>query len=339
MTRKRSSSTLCALPAAALAFLAPAPAGANDTMAVQGAGGLELTTSQDVVMVSEDLYLSPGEIRVRYAFRNTADRDIVARVAFPLPEISQSEIANIDLPASDPQNFVDFRVTADGQALHPQMEQKALAEDKTDVTSVLAEAGLPANARQPDWAEKVRALPDDAWRKLVARGLFDIGEQKSATRTNEVSPTWSLKTTFHWEQTFPAGKTILVDHRYKPIAGGAIVYPGDKVEEAYGDYCLDQQGEAGLHHLLKQSQAAAQADPQKSAGVAAIAVDYVLTTGANWKGPIGSFHLTIDKEDPAGILSLCMSGLKKTGPTTFELEQANFTPKEDIRFVVFKPSH
>jgi hypothetical protein len=65
-------------------------------------------------------------------------------------------------------------------------------------------------------------------------------------------------------------------------------------------------------------------------------VEYILTTGANWKGPIGDFHLTIDKERPDAVLSLCMSGLKKTGATTFEVRRTNFTPKEDIRFVVFE---
>lgn len=115
-----------------------------------------------------------------------------------------------------------------------------------------------------------------------------------------------------------------------------MVYSSDDLS-GYGDYCLDESGAAGVRHLLRAAQAEAHKDPLKSPGVAAIKVDYVLTTGANWKGAIGDFHLTIDKENPKAVLSLCMDGLNKTGPSRFELKRANFIPNEDIRFVLFLP--
>jgi hypothetical protein len=108
-----------------LAALAAIPSRANDTAAVLGAGGLEMTTSEDIAMASEDLYLSRSEVRVRYAFRNESDRDITTTVAFPLPDIDQNDYSEIVfLPAQDRENFVDFRVSVDGRPVQPRLEQK-----------------------------------------------------------------------------------------------------------------------------------------------------------------------------------------------------------------------
>ncbi len=323
---------------AGLAFLfaATVPASANDTLAVMGAGGLELATSEHIEMVSEDLYLSPGEVRVRYAFRNTSDRDITARVAIPLPAIDQGAMVNVALPVDAEQNFVGFQVEVDGETVETALEQKALLDDGTEVTATLAAAGLPVNTRLPGWDETFAALPDKAWRDLLARGLFDTGDGP-VNRDDALSPLWSLQATFHWQQRFPAGRTITVDHSYKPITGGSIVYSSQDLL-GFGDYCLDEAGAAGVRRLLNAARAEAGKAPLKSPGIAAVEVDYVLTTGANWKGAIGDFHLTIDKENPRAVLSLCMNGLNKTGSSRFELKRTNFTPKEDINFVLFLPT-
>ena len=65
--------------------------------------------------------------------------------------------------------------------------------------------------------------------------------------------------------------------------------------------------------------------------------DFVLKTARNWKGPIGRFHLTIDKLKPDNLISLCWDGdLKKTGPTTFESTRENFAPAGDIKLLVLE---
>jgi hypothetical protein len=40
----------------------------------------------------------------------------------------------------------------------------------------------------------------------------------------------------------------------------------------------------------------------------------VLVTEANWKAPIGDFHMVIDKGAPANLVSFCGTGVRKTGP-------------------------
>ncbi len=301
------------------------PAAANDSSAVLGAGGLELVRSSDIVMASEDLFLSPNSVRVRYSFRNESEHDVTTTVAFPLPDISQNDRFIIFLPAPDRANFVDFQVVVDGKAIQPDLDEKAVAEDGTDVTAALARAGVPLNARAAGWKAKVTAVPQDARQPLMSRGLLEADE-------TEYYANWTLRVAFHWRQTFPARSTVTIEHQYKPIVGGASRVIDTNDFEAYKNYCLDESGKIGVRRLLKQEQA----NPQKP-GISPLELSYVLTTGANWKGPIENFHLTIDKERPNAILSSCMEGLGKTGPTTFELRQANFTPKENIRLIVFTP--
>jgi hypothetical protein len=63
-------------------------------------------------------------------------------------------------------------------------------------------------------------------------------------------------------------------------------------------------------------------------------IAYVLTTGANWAGPIGDFHLTVDKGAPGSLASFCADGVKKIGPTLFEVRHANFTPMRDLHVLI-----
>ncbi len=311
------------------------PVFANDSSAVLGAGGLELVTSPDIVMAREDLFLSPGAVRVNYEFRNESARDITTRIAFPLPELGLVPEQNVALPSPDEENFVNFRVKVDGQPVATALEQRAMTEDGRDVSALLTRLGVPLNARLPGWEEKVRALPDAAWRELVASGLLD-GATDPAKRPDYFIPLWSLKATFHWEQTFPAGKTLKVEHSYQPVVGYSFISQGDGVlEELEGPYCLDAAGRAGLKRRLEEQKRRVVNEEGNMPILIVRQVEYVLTTGANWNGPIGQFRLTLDKEKPRSILSLCAEGVKKTGPTTFVVERSNFTPKDEIRFVIF----
>jgi hypothetical protein len=66
-------------------------------------------------------------------------------------------------------------------------------------------------------------------------------------------------------------------------------------------------------------------------------IDYILTTGANWAGPIGDFHLTVDKGQTNAIISFCGDGVTKTGPTRFEVRRKNFTPTADLHILILLP--
>ena len=336
------------------ALAATEPAVANDTLAVLESGGLELTTSDDIVMESEDLFLSTSEVRVRYVFTNESDEDITTRVAFPLPDVPFGPADNVDLPDREKDNFVDFSVTVDGQTIEPELEQRAISTPTefddlkpssfpvgSDMTEAVRESGLPLNANLTEWQDAVSALPEGERARLVERGVLYPDSFGPDSKTIETyGAQWSLRETYHWEQTFPAGKPIVVEHRYRPVVGGAY-YAGDdgdleEIRSEYGEqYCLDKAGSAGVQRLLKKVKAANARNDGASSLLLANQVGYILTTGANWKGVIGQFKLTIDKRHADAVLSTCVEGLKKTGPTTFEVQRKNFTPAEDIRFITF----
>jgi hypothetical protein len=60
-------------------------------------------------------------------------------------------------------------------------------------------------------------------------------------------------------------------------------------------------------------------------------VHYILTTGANWKGPIGTFKLTIAKNSPKDKVSVCLPDTRKTSPLTFEVVRHDFVPTQDLK--------
>ncbi len=59
-----------------------------------------------------------------------------------------------------------------------------------------------------------------------------------------------------------------------------------------------------------------------------------LTTGAKCAGPIADFHLVVDKGAPDSRVSFCGDGVRKIGPTQFELRHANFTPSRDLNVLI-----
>ncbi len=67
-----------------------------------------------------------------------------------------------------------------------------------------------------------------------------------------------------------------------------------------------------------------------------IFVQNILRTGANWSGPIGQFHLTVDKGEPASLVSFCGQGVKKTSDTKFEMGRTNFSPDGDLALLILK---
>ena len=85
---------------------------ANDSFASTGAGGLVLRRTDTVDMISEDLFVSAGDIRIRYVFRNRTPADIQTIVAFPIPDrdLGREYRENVAYPS-------DFVTTADGGSI------------------------------------------------------------------------------------------------------------------------------------------------------------------------------------------------------------------------------
>src|SRR5690606_19999721 len=142
-------------------------------------------------------------------------------------------------------------------------------------------------------------------------------------------PAWTLRSTYSWEATFPAGETVTVEHRYKPSVGGTVAvtflaepYEGyDPATEYRNKYCTDEAFIRAVKRTLTNP------DEPYSAPFFESWISYIWSTGANWNGPIEKFHLTIDKGRPDNLVSFCWDGeVTKTSPTTFEMDAENWWP-------------
>lgn len=154
------------------------------------------------------------------------------------------------------------------------------------------------------------------------RKKFETEVKKRADGANHL-----YKITHYWTQTFPAHQPLAVVHEYDPGTGGEASYTMSRSD--IKGYCIEPSLQADIKRAT---------DPQHSKNVSSGRVDYILTTGANWKGPIGKFRLTVKKRGINDLVSFCGTGTKKTDPRTFVMEKANFTPKNDLQVLFLHPS-
>ncbi|MGD0190612.1 MAG: DUF4424 family protein [Rhizomicrobium sp.] len=324
--------TCLLLGAAALA--STPPASADDSSAALGAGGIVLTQSADIRMAAEDLRISPKEVRIRFEFANDSGKDIDTIVAFPLPDIDTYKFwgSPIGTTTSDPLNFVGFEVSQDGKKLPVSVEQRAIYNGR-DVTDIVKSAHVPVNTIV-DGSKTIDKLSKSNMAILVRAGLVERDGDNTITR-------WTARTRFYWTQHFPAGRAVTLEQHYQPVTGQSFfsdseLSGGEDARYYQSNFCFDASSKASIAAKIAPSR---KANPQNGGLLNAFTTDYVLVTGNNWKGPIGRFHLTVDKLKPDNILSMCWDGdLKKTGATTFESTRENFAPPRDIKLLVLTGS-
>ncbi|WP_076866204.1 DUF4424 domain-containing protein [Bradyrhizobium mercantei] len=323
-----------------LAGLMPWCAQANDTSAALETGGLRFRQDPDIVMRSEDLFISEKQIRIVYRFFNTSPADKTIMIAFPMPDIAGEESdENIGLPTDDPENIFDFHVTVDGRAAAPHLEQTAIAND-VDQTALLRKLGIPLMPIRGPAGELLDKLPKSNWPELVKLGVGAVETYGSGgPMQDHLVPTWTLRSAYTWTQTFPAGREITFEQTYRPSVGGSVqtIIGADnwrsnpEAPAFLASYCIDDD----LIRSIERARATKRA-PYPPFSERSIA--YVLSTGANWAAPIGDFHLTVDKGEPNNFVSFCADGVKKTGPTRFEVHHSNFKPSRDLKIVIFVPN-
>ena len=305
---------------AALALAAPAAA--NDSTAEHAAGGLVLTRSADIDMVSEDLFVSAGEVRVRYVFRNRSPREVRTIVAFPMPDRDLVEEGGMD--AAYPSGF-ETRV--DGRRVTMKVERKAMLRG-VDHSALLARLGLAPDSS----GEALDRLKPADKANLVKLGLAEPSEFGAGRgREQHLAPIWTVKESWFWDQVFPAGRALAVEHRYVPGTGGAVDaslgFPEFRTSPdgraMIREYCVEPAFLAGLDRLRRRSSAT----PEQRIG-------YILTTGGNWRSPIGDFRLVVDKGAPGNLVSFCAQGVRKISPTRFEMRRKNWRPDRDLKILI-----
>jgi hypothetical protein len=301
----------------------------NDTMAQLGAGGLIFIQAEGVKMLSEDLHVSTEQVRVRYEFRNEGPEDHSSLVAFPMPDITGSPDFMVAVPTENPENLFGFVTTFNGEAVDAELHQYAFSNN-IEYTDLLAELGVPLMPFGQATVQAINTLPEADVQKLLSLGLvvpleYDAGEGW----TKEYHPVWTLRSAYSWNAEFKRGETATVEHRYRPSVGGTVAVTflsapyedHDPAAEYKTKYCTDPSFIKAVEATLT--------DPQErySAPYTESWLSYIWSTGNNWNGPIGKFHLTIDKGREENLVSFCWDGeVKKTSPTTFEMEATDWFP-------------
>jgi hypothetical protein len=313
-------------------------ASGNDSTAELAAGGLVLTKNPAIEMRSEDLFISPKQVRVHYRFANTSNADVTVTVAFPMPDITTQGVDDtISIPTKDPVNILGFATLVDGKPVVAQVEQKVI-KDGVDKTEYIKSLGIPLAPHLDSTNAALDRLPQATKDALVSQGLavvdeYDIGQGMA----KHWEATWTLKTTYYWRQTFPAGRELDVRHSYIPSVGetsGTAWGSTDfaKQPEYVGrraHYCVDDGFLAAVRKTMKPGDDEAQLFEQR--------IEYILSSGANWKKPIGDFRMVVDKGDAANIVSFCADGVHKISPTQFEVRHTDFTPTSDVSILILTP--
>ena len=300
---------------------------ANDSQAAFGLGGLVLVKSTDIRMDKEVLRLSRDRVTVDYVFTNTGARDIDTTVAFPLPDVENGPIT----PAPDYVEDLGFRTTVDGRPLDYEIRQSARFQGR-DVTARLAGLGLPPMPIAEVFDAAVNRLAPDQRKALEADRLIE--EAGSDGKQTLWSAFWTTSTTVTRRQVFPAARSIAVSHSYKPFVGGSVGgrfdadYRGTpEFRETRAKFCIDDDFLKAMDRRI--------AAAKKTGEIYSEAwISYVLTSGANWKGPIRDFRMVVDKGAPTALVSFCGTGVKKIDATRFEVVYRDFVPKRDVSVLI-----
>ena len=289
-------------------------------------------------MDSEDLTISAEEVRVDYVYTNHASEDREVVIAFPLPALPEAD-EYYEYYMFPDWDSLDFATTVDGQPIDYVVEDRALVGTR-DITAQLESEGLPVHwyARE-DYLSEIQLLPEAEKRRLVAAGLLTLEDEE----TLFVRPSWRAQRHYLRTEVFPAGASVRVSHRYTPLIGGSVggvLYPGFRNEsygrEALAEYrrhwCIDDAFLAGVDRKLAAGNGGDGEDGQVQ--MSETWLGYVLSSGANWRGPIGRFRLVVDKGSPDNLVSFCMDGVRKISPTQFEVVKEDYEPEGDLDILI-----
>jgi hypothetical protein len=321
---------------AALLLLAAAAAQANDSSAEFAAGGLRLARTDAIRMEREDLSIGLDRIAVAYLFRNVTDRDVTLEVAFPLPDIDMNQMSETPHEFHGGRNdgdIFDFRLKIDGKPTVPAFDVHAVSKDGgRDVTGLLHQYRIPLVDDGTPGSDPMTRLG-----KLDKAAIHALS-QAGATFEDDPDrhPDWVVKSAYHWQQRFPARGTVSVEHAYKPVAGSTWLYqkslltrPEDQGPPSFGQCYPTQEEAAGVAKLPGFGLEGA---IEPDAPLRAEFLGYILSTGANWAGPIGHFRLAIRQGDTDLVSTCPIPGLAlKRDGRTLVAEAENFNPASDIK--------
>ena len=147
-----------------------------------------------------------------------------------------------------------------------------------------------------------------------------------------------MRTSIVRQQTFPPGKPVVVEHRYRTSMGVSFdtvlrkalrenTAMAAEVKRYRSEYCVPDELLRGIDRIAGGAEGNVQKLRERR-------ISYVLKTGANWAGPIKDFKVVIDKGLPDRLVSFCLDNVKKISPTAFEIRKKDFTPERDLKILL-----
>ena len=321
----------------ALCCLWSGTAAANDTTAQLNNGGLVFVPNPSVELKTEDLFVSPEQIKVAYRFHNKSDQDQRVLVAFPLPDIEGNSYTMVGIPDGPADNIFNFATTFNGKPVAATLHQYAFVSN-IDYSADLKKLGIPLPPNDGATHAALLALPEADKQRLTDLGLVSREEFRSGNGAEtDMQPIWTLRSAYSWEADFSAGKDAEVIHTYEPSVGSTVatsfVPTGGDADVDKGalenlasykqKYCVDDALMATLKKSVIKQEGYAYVPYAESW------ISYIWSTGANWAGPVGRFTLTVDKGDPTSLVSFCGEGVKKIGPTRFQMTATDWMPDSE----------
>lgn len=313
---------------------------ANDTVGAIALGGVEYKKTEGISMEKESLTISVDKVRVEYEFLNTTDKPIQETILFPMP------LFGFDYGCSPEYSggLQQFKVWINGEPIIPAKTIIAKLPDGADVTSRLKEAGLNDN----DIAEYrgvESACGDMQISGNFAVNLQKLREEKLVDQVVDEHPTplWMVGHIYHWQATFPPKRLTRVVHEYRPFTGAVAMgyeFTTDKTADLFSkyEYSVRVSGDESYCMADGAVRLAMQIQRGTNKPFVARTVQYVLTTGANWAGPIKDFSLNLKKRATDEIVTLCFDGeFKKTGDLTLTAHKINFLPTKELDVKFYFP--
>lgn len=292
---------------------------ANDSAVGENNGSIEFLQQNEISMAKERLVIASDRINVDYVFINHSAQDITVPVAFPMPAINKS------YGQDHSSGIANFKISVDGKPIKSTSRWRVMRtnenfEEVEDVTAKVLQSG---------WTipQLIELLEKDS--------PFENNGEPGSLRlppewVNDGYPQIAVQQYFIWQQSFPAGKEVIIRHSYTPSFSGGV--PGNLdgiLGGEYSDKCLTP----ATRKALKQLDAGIkERNEDGSANIGWGILRYILKTGANWKeGVIGDFTLRIHKSHKNEVVVPCFSyPLKQIDPLTLEFKQKNFKPDNNL---------
>ncbi|MBL8893983.1 MAG: DUF4424 family protein [Rhizobiales bacterium] len=282
----------------------------------------------DISLARQELRISSNLVRVTYKLRSKAKEPQQATMAFPMPPVpiqgGPDFLGGAALNEVDPRNYMHFAVTVDGQTVQTTLSETAYLGE-ADVGEALRAAGLPLLIAPDEASDRIASLPAEQFYPLEEARIVSRGGDDPPHFT----PLWSYQATFEWRQSFPPGATA-IEISYQPLVG-IVDNPAEFFASAAmaSKYCVDK----GLRDEIAKRMAA-------GGSVEVVTLSYLAAMMPFWRGPIGSFDLTLDMADESGPRGKAdrAASCRFGGGEGFSAE--NFTPSGnlDIAFIYFDTS-